>query len=49
MRRLRGDSGTGHGDVAQAELLSLQKIGQFPDDLVKIQGAQINCVTCQTY
>ena len=34
MRRLRGDSGTGHGDVVQDELLRLKKNGQFPDDLV---------------
>ena len=28
-------SGTNHGDVAQVELLKLQKIGQFPDETVK--------------
>ena len=45
MRRTRrGGSGTGHGHVAQAELLKLPKSGQFPDELVKIEGAQIHCV-----
>ncbi len=39
-----GGSGTGHGHVAQAELLKLPKSGQFPDELVKIQGAQIHYV-----
>ena len=34
MRKLRGGSGTGHGHVAQDELLNLQKNSQFPDDLV---------------
>jgi hypothetical protein len=34
-----GGSGTGHGRVAQAELLKLKKSGQFPDELVKIEGA----------
>ena len=38
MRRLHVEGGTDHGDVAQAELLSLQKSGQFPDELVKIEG-----------
>jgi hypothetical protein len=37
-----GGSGTGHGHVAQAELLKLPKSGQFPDELVKIEGAQIH-------
>ena len=45
-RRLSGGSGTGHGQVAQAELLNLQKSGQFPDELVKIEGTQIHCVVC---
>jgi len=31
-RTRRGGSGTGRGHVAQAELLKLQKIGQFPDE-----------------
>ena len=45
MRRTpRGGSGTGHGWIAQAELLKLPKSGQFPDELVKIQGAQIHYV-----
>ena len=42
MRRLHGDSGTGHGDIAESELLSLEISGQFPDELVKI-GVQIHC------
>ena len=49
MRRLSDDSGTGHGDIEQVELLSLQKSGQFPDGFVKIEGEQIHCVTSQTY
>ena len=45
MRRTpRGGSGTGHGHDAQAELLKLQKSGQFPDELVKTEGAQIHYV-----
>jgi hypothetical protein len=44
-----GGSGTGHGHVAQAKLLKLQKSGQFPDELVKIEGAQIHYVPSQTY
>ena len=45
MRRTsRGGSGTGHGHVAQAELLKLQKSGQFPDESVRIKGAQIHYV-----
>ena len=48
MRRTPGVcSGTGHGHVAQAELLKLQRSG--PDDLVKIEGEQIHCVTSQMY
>jgi hypothetical protein len=43
-RTPRGGSGTGHGHVAQAELLKLQKSVQFPDELVKIEGAQIHYV-----
>ncbi len=50
MRRTRCDgSGTGHGDVEEDELLKLQKRGQFPDELVKIEGTQMHCVTSQTY
>ena len=49
MRKLSGGSGTGHGHVAEVELLNLQKNGQFPDDLVKIEDAKIHCVTYQTY
>jgi hypothetical protein len=42
-------SGTGHGWIAQTELLKLQKNGQFPDELLKIEGAQIHYVVSQTY
>ena len=35
MRKLCDGNGTGHGHVVQAELLKLQKSGQFPDELVK--------------
>jgi hypothetical protein len=45
----RVGSGTGHWKIAQAELLKLQKRGQFPDKLAKIEGAQIHNVVCQTY
>ena len=31
------------------ELLKLQKSGQFPDDPVKIEGAQIHSEDTQTY
>jgi hypothetical protein len=34
---------------AQAELLKLQKRVQFPDELVKIKGAQIHYVASRTY
>ncbi len=37
-------SGTGHGHVALTELLKLQRSGQFLDEVVKIEGAQIHCV-----
>jgi hypothetical protein len=43
-----GGSGTGHSYVAQAELLKLQRSGQFPDELVKIEGTQIHYVASQT-
>jgi hypothetical protein len=42
-RTPRGGSGTGHGHVAQAELLKLQNSGQFPNELVKIEGAKSLC------
>ena len=29
--------GTGHGQITQAELLKLQKSGQFPDESVRIK------------
>ena len=49
MRRTpRGGSGTGHGQIAQAELLKLQKSGQFPDEPVRIKGAQIHYVDSVT-
>ena len=47
-RRPRGGSGTGHGQIAQAELLKLQKSGQFPDEPVRIKVSQIHYVTSQT-
>ncbi len=40
-------SGTGHGWIAQDELLKIQKSGQFPDELVKIEGVQIHYVASQ--
>jgi hypothetical protein len=40
----RGGSGTGHGHVAEAELLKLQRRGQFPDEFVKIEDTQIQYV-----
>ena len=49
MRRLLGDSGTGHGDVPKTELLRLKKNGQFPDEIVKIEDTQIHSVSSQTY
>ncbi len=45
----RGGSGTGHGQVVQAELLKLQKSGQFLDEPVRIKVTQIHYVTSQTY
>ncbi len=42
-------SGTGHGLIAQAELLKMQKSGQFPDEPVRIKGSQIHYVNDQTY
>jgi hypothetical protein len=39
-RTPRGGSGTGW--IEQAELLKLQKSGQFPDEPVRIKGAQIH-------
>jgi hypothetical protein len=32
----------------EAELLKLHKSGQFPDESVRIKGAQLHCVTSQT-
>jgi hypothetical protein len=45
----RGGSGTGHGWIAQAELLKLQNSGQIPDEPVRIKGEQIHNVHAQTY
>ncbi len=44
-----GGSGTHHRYVAQVELLKFQRRGQFPDELVKIEGAQIHYLGSQTY
>ena len=41
MRRIHGGSGTGHGDVAEVELLRMQKSGQFPDEFVTPSTAPI--------
>ncbi len=37
-RTPHGGSGTGDGQIVQAELLKLQKSGQFPDEPVRIKG-----------
>ena len=42
--RLSGGSGTGHGRVAETELLKLQRSVQFPDELVKIEDTQISFI-----
>jgi hypothetical protein len=42
-------SGKIHRSMAVAELLKMQKIGQFPDDLVKIKVSQIHYESSQTY
>ncbi len=42
-----GGSGTGHDWIAEAELLKLEKRGQFPGELVKIKVAQIHYVASQ--
>ena len=39
-----GGSGTGHWSIALAELLKLQKSGQFADEPVRIKGAPIHYV-----
>jgi hypothetical protein len=41
-----GGSRTGHGWIVQTELLKLKKNGhpQYPDESVKIKGAQIHYV-----
>jgi hypothetical protein len=38
----RTPSGESERLIALAELLKLQEIGQFPDEPVKIEGAQIH-------
>jgi hypothetical protein len=43
-RTPRGGSGTCHGWIAQPELLKVQKIRQFPDELVKIEVTQIRVI-----
>jgi hypothetical protein len=48
-RTPRGGSGKVHCLNAQAELLKLQKSGQFPDEIEKIKVAQIHYVASQTY
>jgi hypothetical protein len=47
-RTRRGGSGTCHGSDEEAELLKLQKRGKFPDEPVKIKGAQIHCFFSRT-
>ncbi len=46
-----GGSGKVHCWFPESELLTLscKKIGQFPDELVRIEVAQIHYVTSQTY
>ena len=46
-RTPRGENGSA-GWIVQAELLKLQKRGQFPDEPAKIEGAQIHGVDAQT-
>jgi hypothetical protein len=40
-----GGSGTDHWYVPEVELLKLQKNGQFPDEFVRIEVAQIHDVS----
>ncbi len=42
-------SGTGHGQITEAELLKMKKSGQFPDETVRIKGAPIHYVNTQKY
>ena len=39
-RTTRDGGGTGHGQIAQAELLKLEKSGQFSDESVRIKASQ---------
>ena len=48
-RTTHGGSGTSDGWIEKVELLKLQKSGQFPDELVKIEDTQIHYVVSQTY
>ena len=48
-RTSRVCSGTDHGRIAQAELLKLQKSGQFPDETVRINDTPVHYVNSQTY
>ncbi len=44
-----GGSGTGHGHVAEAELMKMEQSGKFPDGSVRIKGVQIHYVNDWTY
>jgi hypothetical protein len=44
-RTPRDGSGSIHGQIAESELLKLQKSGQFPDESVRIKDVQIRYVT----
>jgi hypothetical protein len=44
-RTTRDGDGTSHGQIAQAELLKLEKSGQFSDESVRIKASQIHYVT----
>jgi hypothetical protein len=48
-RTPHGDSGTDHCWIVQAEFLKMQKSGQFPDELVKIEATQSHYVVSRTY
>ncbi len=52
MRTPHGDSGTGHGWIAQDELLKLRKSGKFPDELcqlVRIESVQLHYVASHIF
>ncbi len=44
---MSGGSGSGHGWIAQVELLKLKKNGQFLGESVRIKGSQIHYVNSQ--